>query len=238
MGKRTQIRERREQRQRQQRTVIVLGITGLAAVIVALLILQNNVPVGSIATPPPGDYPQADGNTIGDPNAPVVIVEYSDFQCPFCRRFHDDTLPSIVRDYVATGKVLFTYRHFPVVDGGTPQGESHLAAYAAVCAAQQNRFWEFHDILFANQTGENIGNYTARRLEVMAESVGLDMAGYRSCFASGEPGTAVRADQADGTEAGITSTPSFLINGQLLRGAQPYEVFQNAIEAMLAQTTQ
>ena len=235
MSKRAEIRERREQRKRQQRLVVLLGVSGLAIVVVALLILQNNAPVGTIVTPVPGAYPQADGNSMGDPSAPVVITEYSDFQCPFCRRFHDDTLPLIVRDYVAQGTVYFTYRHFPVVDRGAPNGESHLAANAAVCAARQNRFWGFHDILFANQTGENIGNFTSRRLEAMAEMLGLDLEAYRECVTSGNPENEVEADRLSATDLGLSSTPSFVINGELLVGAQSYELFQGAIEAAMAQ---
>jgi len=237
MSKRAELRERREQRQRQQRLVVILGVVGVAIVITALLILQNNSPVGAIATAAPGTYPQADGSALGDPAAPVVIDEYSDFQCPFCKRFHDDTLSLIIRDYVSTGKVRFVYHNFPVVDRGSALGESHLAANAAVCAARQNRFWEFHDVLFANQSGENIGNFVSRRLEAMAETAGLDLTAYKECLASGNPETAVRADVAAASEAGLSSTPSFVINGDVLVGAQPYEVFQTSIEAALAKVT-
>lgn len=234
MGRRTAIRERREQRKRQRQWVVVLAVTGVALVVVALLILQNNQPAGSIATPAPATYPQADGHAMGDPSAPVVITEYSDFQCPFCRRFHDETLPLLVRDYVAQGTVYFTYRHFPVVDGGLG-GESHRAANAAVCAARQNRFWEYHDILFANQTGENIGNFTANRLTAMAETIGMDMAAFEECLASGTADDEVEIDKASAIDLGMNSTPSFVINGQVVTGAQPYEVFQSAIEAALTQ---
>jgi protein-disulfide isomerase len=237
MSKRAELRERREQRKRRQRLVIILAVAGGAIAIAALLILQNNAPIGTIATPAPAAYPQTDGSAMGDSAAPVVIEEYSDFQCPFCKRFHDETLPLIVRDYVATGKVYFSYHHFPVVDRGALVGESHLAATAAVCAARQNLFWSFHDTLFANQTGENIGDFTSRRLETMAETVGLDLTGYRDCLANGDPETVVRSDVASGTEAGLTSTPSFVINGDLLVGAQPYEVFQSSIEAALTAAT-
>ena len=234
MSKRAELRERREQRKRRQRLVIILAVAGGAIAIAALLILQNNAPIGTIATPVSASYPQPDGSAMGDSAAPVVIEEYSDFQCPFCRRFHDETLPLIVRDYVATGKVYFSYRHFPVVDRGALVGESHLAATAAVCAARQNLFWPFHDIVFANATGENIGDFTSRRLETMAETVGVDLTAYRDCLANGDPETVVRSDVASGTEAGLSSTPSFVINGDLLVGAQPYEVFQSSIEAALA----
>lgn len=233
MSKRADLRERRGLRKRRQRMVVLLGVAGGAIVIAAALILQNNAPIGSIATPASAAYPQPDGNAMGDPSAPVVIEEYSDFQCPFCKRFHDQTLSSIVRDYVTTGKVRFVYRHFPVADRSSA-GESHLAANAAVCAARQNLFWPFHDIVFANAKGENIGDFTSRRLETMAETVGLDLTAYRDCLANGDPETVVRSDVAAGTEAGLTSTPSFVINGDLLVGAQAYEVFQSSIEAALA----
>ncbi len=234
MSKRAELRERRAQRQRQQRLVVIVGVVGLAIVVTALLILQNNAPVGGIATAAPATYPQADGSAMGDPAAPVVINEYSDFQCPFCKRFHDETLALIVRDYVSQGKVYFVYHHFPVVDRGSSLEESHLAANAAVCAARQNRFWEFHDVLFANQNGENIGTFVSRRLEAMAESAGLDMTAYKDCLANGRPDAVVRADVAAAIDAGLSSTPSFVINGDLLVGAQSYAVFQTSIEAALA----
>jgi protein-disulfide isomerase len=190
-------------------------------------------PIGDIALPGPFDYPSPDGHAIGDPDAPVVIEEFGDFQCPFCRRFHDETLPRIVDDYVRGGQVYFVYRHFPVVDGSQPAQESHAAAAASVCAGWQNRFWDYHDLLFANQTAENVGDFTDARLRAMAERLGLDMVDFDGCYDSQDPLDVVESDAALAVESGLNGTPSFLVNGNPIIGAQPYEVFQQVIEAEL-----
>ena len=189
--------------------------------------------VEDIVLPEPLEYPSPDDHSIGDPNAPVVIEEYGDFQCPFCRRFHDETLPQIVDAYVDTGQVYFIYRHFPVVDGNDPAQESHAAAAAAVCAGRQNRFWDYHDVLFANQTGENIGDFSDPRLQAMAKQLGLDMDAFDACDRTADAPASVLADSLLAQQNGVNATPSFLINGELLVGAQPFEAFQQAIEAEL-----
>jgi protein-disulfide isomerase len=233
MPSRAEIRERRNQRQRQQRTVLVLVIAGVILIIAFLALAPSLRPVGDITVPTAYDYPSPDDHAMGDPNAPVKIEEFSDFQCPFCKRFHDQTLQQIVETYVKTGKVYFVFRHFPVVDRNTPNQESHAAARAAVCAGRQNKFWNYHDILFANQTGENIGNFTDRRLKAMAEDIGLDMDAFNTCYASADAAAAVAADLQLALNNSLNSTPSFLINGTPLIGAQPFESFQQAIEAEL-----
>lgn len=231
MTSRADYRDRQARRRRQQRVTLALIIGGIILVVAFLALLPSLAPVGEIQTPEPFAYPSPDDHAIGDPNAPVVIEEFSDFQCPFCRRFHDETLRQIVDNYVREGKVYFVYRHFPVVDQNDPAQESHAAAKAAVCAGRQNRFWDFHDILFANQTGENIGNFTDRRLQAMAESLELDMTAFDECYASADAAAAVSADALLALQNNLNSTPSFLINGNPLIGAQPFEVFVTAIEA-------
>ena len=223
---------------RQSATLVLSGVSlaVLACTCGALSNLQvaaTEEPVGDILLPDASNYPSPDDHAIGDPNAPVVVEEFGDFQCPFCRRFHDETLPRIVDDYVRGGQVYFVYRHFPVVDGDQAAQESHTAAAAAVCAGRQNRFWDYHDVLFANQSAENRGDFTDRRLRAMAEMLGLDMAAFDDCYGSQEPWEVVAADSQLALEAGIGATPSFLINGKALVGAQPYQVFQQAIEAEL-----
>jgi len=211
-----------------------LIIAGVILVAGFVVLLPTLTPVGGIVTPEAFDYPSPDDHALGDPNAPVRIEEFSDFQCPFCKRFHDQTLTQIVEDYVRTGKVYFVHRHFPVVDSNDPAQESHAAAAAAICAGRQNRFWDYQDILFANQTGENIGDYTDQRLEAMAEKIGLDMDAFTACSGSQDAAAAVAADTLLASQNGLSSTPTFLINGKPLLGAQPYEAFQQAIEAELS----
>lgn len=234
MSSRADFRERQSRRRRQQRVTLVLIIAGVVLVVAFLALLPSLAPVGNLVIPDAYDYPSPDDHAMGDPKAPVVIEEFSDFQCPFCRRFHDDTLPRIVEDYVRQGKVYFIYRHFPVVDRNDPAQESHAAAIAAVCAGRQNRFWDYHDVLFANQNAENAGDYTERRLQAMADGIGLEMGAFNACLASADAAAAVAADSLFALESTLSSTPSFLINGNPLIGAQPYEAFQAAIEAELA----
>jgi protein-disulfide isomerase len=234
MRTKADFRERRAQRRRRDRLTYALIIAGIILLVGFVVLLPSLAPVGNVTVPPAYDYPSPDDHAIGDPNAPVVVEEFSDFQCPFCRRFHDETLPQIVDEYVRTGKVYFVFRHFPVVDRNDPAQESHAAATAAICAGRQNRFWDYHDILFANQNGENIGDYTERRLQAMAEELGLDMGAFNDCYASPDARAAVAADALLATQKGLSSTPSFLINGRAVIGAQAFEVFQQAIEAELA----
>ena len=234
MPRRAELRARRTQRRRQQRVTWALVITGGLLVVAFLVISRSLTPVGDISLPTPVVYPSPDDHAMGDPNAPVVIQEFSDFQCPFCKRFHDETLQQIVDTYVRAGKVYFVYRHFPVVDQNDAKQESHAAATAAVCAGRQNRFWNYHDVLFANQTGENIGNFSDRRLRSMAEQLGLDVDAFDQCFHSPDARAAVSADDLLAKQSGLSSTPSFLINGKPLIGAQAFETFQQAIEAELA----
>ncbi len=234
MSRRTEIRDQRLRRRRRTTSITLLVIVGVALITTAFLIAQNNRPVGAIATPPPRAYAQTDGSSIGDPNAPVKIEEFSDFQCPYCRVFHDEAFPQILRDYVETGMVYFTYRNFPIVDSRSATKESTNAAKASVCAGQQGRFFEFHDVLFANQTGENIGDYTERRLYAMADVVGLEPEAFDACYRDPATGEAVDQDKAAGLRAGVDSTPSFQINGTPFLGAQPYAEFQKVIDAALA----
>jgi protein-disulfide isomerase len=233
MSRRTEIRDQRRRRRRRTTITLLAVIGAVALIITAFLIAQSNKPIGEIVTPEPRTYAQVNGQSIGDPKAPVKIEEYSDFQCPNCRMFHDDTLPLILRDYVQTGLAYLTIQNFPIVDGGSATKESTNAAKASVCAAQQGKFFGFQDLLFANQTGENIGDFTEKRLYAMAEVAGLDAAAFDACYVDPATAEAVDEQRAAGLRAGIDSTPSFLINGTLFVGAQPYSEFQSAIKAAL-----
>jgi len=182
-----------------------------------------------VVAPEANPRPQANGNTMGDPNAPVRIIEYGDFQCPYCLRFWQQTEPQIIETYITTGEVYFEYRSVGAFIGP----ESAAAAEAAYCAGDQGKFWEYHDTLFANWTGENVGDFTAAKLQQYAETVGLDQKAFNSCMANGTHAARVQQDADDAQADGIHATPSFLINGTLIEGAQPFEVFQEQIEAEL-----
>jgi len=165
----------------------------------------------------------------GDKDAPVTIVEFSDFQCPFCQRFYQQTMPSIEENYVKTGKVKIVFRDFPL----SFHQNAQKAAEAAECADDQGKFWEYHDMLFEKGKGDGTGLAVAD-LKSYAQTLGLNTATFNNCLDSGKYTSEVQKDQADGTSYGVRGTPAFFVNGQLISGAQPYANFQQVIDAELA----
>jgi len=161
----------------------------------------------------------------GNKNAPVTIIEFGDFQCPYCGRFFSDTLPSIEQKYIQTGKVKMVYRDFPL----SFHPEAQPAAEASECADEQGKFWEFHNKIFENQQSMGAASY-----KQWASEIGLNVNQFNSCVSSGKYKQEVQKDFADGSSYGVSGTPSFFINGRLVSGAQPYQVFEQAIEAALA----
>lgn len=160
----------------------------------------------------------------GDKNAKVVVVEYLDFQCPFCKRFFDQTLSQIKSKYVNTGKARFVYKHFPL--DFHPYAEP--AALASECANEQGKFLEYHDLIFNNQEKLSDSIYT-----IWAQQLNLDMNKFNDCFDSKKYLSKIQNDYKEGQSKGISGTPGFLINGRLLSGAQPYSAFEQIIEEEL-----
>jgi protein-disulfide isomerase len=233
MSKRQELRAKRAQQERMQRILIIVGVAVIALAIVLLValppILEATKPVGDIKEHPLMNRPQVKLNGMGDPNAPVKIIEYSDFQCPYCGRFTLDTEQQLIDAYVATGKVYFEYHSFGEFIGA----ESMRSAEAAYCAGDQNKFWEMHDIIFANQNGDNQGAFTDKRLTAFAKKLGLDMGTFNDCFTNGKYANQVKQDGVAGQQAGVKATPSFTINGKLIEGAQPFSAFKTEIDALL-----
>ena len=162
--------------------------------------------------------------SIGDPDAPVKIVEFSDFQCPFCKRFVDQTKDLIFQEY--GDAIYFEYRDFPL---NSIHPSAQKAAEAAECAAEQGMFWEMHDTIFNNQSAIGVDS-----LKGYAADLGLDTAQFDSCLDTGKYAAEVQADLDDGQNAGVTGTPAFFINGIKVVGAQPFSVFKQIIDAELA----
>jgi protein-disulfide isomerase len=160
----------------------------------------------------------------GDPNAPVIMVEFSDFECPFCTRFYTQTLPAITEQYIDTGKVKFVYRDFPL----NFHPNAQKAGEAAECADDQDKFWEMHDILFENGVAGGSDTFKG-----YAADLGLDTDAFDECLDSGKYADEVQKDLADGSALGVSGTPAFFINGVFISGAQPFEVFQQVIEQEL-----
>lgn len=182
--------------------------------------------------------------TKGCADAPVVIIEFSDFQCPFCGavaggnqkvisylRSRDPGWEPIVpnlKPYIDAGQLKFIFRNFAFLGP-----ESQWAAEAAECAFEQGKFWEYHDKLFSNQRGENEGAFSKDNLKRFAAELGLDTKAFNSCLDSGKYAEEVQEDTDEGKKMGVTGTPTFFINGQLVSGAQPFSVVKQIIEEEL-----
>jgi len=166
--------------------------------------------------------------SLGKDSAKLVMIEFSDFQCPFCARFRQETFDAIKRDYIDTGKIKFVYRDFPL---GFHQ-YAEKAAEAAECAKEQDKFWEYHDKLYSSQDEWGATGITG--FKKYAEELGLDSGKFNNCLDTGKYREEVAKDLADGSRAGIGGTPGFVIGKTLVSGAQPYAAFRAAIEAELA----
>lgn len=160
----------------------------------------------------------------GSRNAPVTIVEFSEFECSYCARFAKETLPLVEEEYVRTGEVRLVYRDYPL----RSHRHATKAAQAAECADEQGKFWEYHDVLFDNQDALEVAS-----LKRYAEDLGLDSARFKSCLNSREIAAEVQKDVRDGRIYGVGATPTFFINGIKVVGAQPYQVFRRTIEQEL-----
>jgi len=237
--KRQAVREKRLRQQRKRRLYIILGIVGVAVIIAALLIIPSLRPVGDIITITPQERPMVDGRAMGDPNSPVTIEVYADFQCPACKSFSEQIEPQVVDAYVSTGDVYYIFRHFPFLDDRAPRKESDQAANASMCARDENRFWDYHDMLFANWNGENQGAFNDKRLVAFAEALGLEMEGFNQCFNANLNNDEIDADLLTGKDSGVTGTPAVLVNGRLITpGFVPSFVeISEAVEAELAKSS-
>lgn len=167
--------------------------------------------------------------TLGDPNAPLTVVEFADFGCEFCRLFHLRTFGALRAEYIDTGKVYYVYKDLPVT---SRQGA--LAAQAAECGGAQGYYWELHDALFAEPTAWYGGEAEAlERIRAAAEEAGLDATALEACIAGGDQLANVDRNFAEAQTLRIYGTPAFLINAKLLAGAQPIEVWREVLDREL-----
>ena len=161
------------------------------------------------------------GPALGSPSAPVTIVEFSDFRCSFCKKFWADTLPKLKKSYFERGTAYFVFRHFAILGK-----QSEEAALASECAAEQGKFWQYHDKLFANQAA--LG-FTESKLKGYAGELRLQQAKFNSCLTTGKYNAKVEQETVTAAYLGGRGTPMFLVNEWLLVGAQPFETFQKVI---------
>lgn len=230
------------------KTSFALGLlAGLAAISLAVNILfgyflfkPNSAATDIWApapSPTPSPSPQVQGaaapvqnfditkkdHVRGDFKAPITLVEYSDFECPFCER-HYPTLKKILSDY--KDKVRLVYKHFPLA---SLHANAQKAAEASECADEQGKFWEYHDKLFEQQSS----GYSLANFKQWAEDLNLQTSKFNDCLDSGKYADKVRSDEADGQNRGVQGTPATFVNGQLVSGAVPYEEFKSVIDQIL-----
>lgn len=173
----------------------------------------------------------------GNPDAPITIIEFSDFQCPFCAKFHEETLPQLEQNYISTGKVNFVYRDFPIQ---STHPNAVPAAFASECADDQGKFWEMHDMIFENQRvwqGLQIQQSMSLFRDYAVE-IGLNTDEFDSCMSSGKYAEEIQNDLDDGRKYGVTGTPGFFVGNEeigftKLIGAQPFSSFQRVIDGQL-----
>jgi protein-disulfide isomerase len=183
---------------------------------------------------PPAKVNVTDGHLpfLGNPNAKVTVVEFSDFQCTFCDQFENDTYPQIYDEYIKTNKIKFVFRHYPLV---SIHPTAQKAAEASECANEQGKFWEYHKLLFTNQSiwsplllDDALNSFTD-----YATQLGLDAKTFRSCIDSDKFAQNIQEDITDGNKAYIDGTPTFFINGTRLVGAQPFSQIKQIIDQEL-----
>jgi protein-disulfide isomerase len=172
--------------------------------------------------------------SIGDPDAPITIVEFTDYQCPFCQRHFAQTLPGLVENYVETGMVQYVFKDFPLTQ---IHPQAFVAAEAARCAGDQEAYLEMHDMLFSSQGQWNGRQDAADIFVTYAGQLGLDTAVFTDCLASRQHQEAVNADLQHGIGLGIRGTPTFVVNGSLFSGAQSLSYFEQMITALLEENS-
>jgi hypothetical protein len=210
-GKRSAMRAQRKKTQSRDRLIIIGIITVFALGIAALLIVPNlpAAPVNpdQLSRPEALPRPMVDGTATGDPNAPIQVEDFSDFKCTHCAAFYEETEATLINDYVAAGLVYFKYVPMSFI-----APDSYTSAEAAYCAMDQGKFWEYHDYIFENYGVE----FTDGFLNAIAVDLGLDMDVFNECFDNGKYEEQVLQDYDYAVSLGVTGTPTFNVNGQLI----------------------
>ncbi|MFQ5594873.1 MAG: DsbA family protein [Anaerolineae bacterium] len=224
-------------------------VVGLAIIMVVTFIVFNRGSGGgepaatTSSGPPPAEQgmlagidlsaipsePAEDGSpALGAPEAPVTIVEYSDYQCPHCAHFSQDTLPEVIKNYVTAGKVRFVHKDMAILGE-----QSQWAAQAANCAADQGHFWEYHELLFQKQSGRNEGAFSRDNLKQFAADLELDTATFNQCLDQNKYSQRVIDETAEGKQRGVEGTPSFFVNDEFVVGNVPFSQMKDLIEKHL-----
>ncbi|HLF77669.1 MAG TPA: DsbA family protein [Dehalococcoidia bacterium] len=203
----------------------VAAVAAIAAV-VALVVLGGALRDGGSTVQ---HTAEASGFVLGSADAPVLITAWEDFQCPICKAANASVLKQIEDEYVTAGKVRIQYRQFPFLGP-----ESTYAAEASQCAADQHRFWDYHDALFNGQRAENSGTFSKANLKKVASSLGFDMGSFDTCLDESWHKDSVQAEKKIGQELGVNATPTFFVNGKPVKDWRDYSAFKALIDQALA----
>jgi protein-disulfide isomerase len=217
--------------------VIANGMNGISVALPSPTGQGGAASVAQVPTPPPSNDTPADADddpVIGSDDATITVIEFTDYQCPFCSRHFEQTYSQIKQNYIDTGKVRYVSRDFPL--GFHPFAQK--AAEASECADDQGKFWEMHDKLFSTQAIWSAGADAIPTFKQYAADLGLNTGDFDSCLDNGTHAQEVKDDMADGSASGIDGTPGFWIlgpdgNNQKISGAYPYETFSAAFDGML-----
>ena len=232
--------KRRKQAQKQRQTA-TLAIIGGVALLVGLIVLsgflKSSAPVGDFTVITPDVHPQVNGTAMGDPNAPVRIDVFEDFQCPACQYYSENVEKQVIDNLISTGKVYYVFHNYPFLDDRAATKESDQSANASMCAADQGRFWDYHQMLYANWNGENQGNLSDKRLTAFANALGLDMTKFNTCFKANQFKDQINADLQAGQDMGAQGTPSVFVNGKIVAPGQvpSFEEIKAAVDAAVNQ---
>ena len=210
------------------------GLLGLVALVGAIFIgYEMSRPKASATTVDPNiPLPKAEGYVLGNPTAPLQVIEFADFECPACGNFATITEPDVRKRLVETGRISFRFIDFPL----PMHANTFAASNAAACANEQGKFWEMHDQIFANQDRWN-GIATSRpkgELQRLAKATGLDEGKWESCYDDRKYQLNIVANQKDGERRLVSQTPSFIIGGKLLPGSLSYDAFKAYVDTALA----
>ena len=219
---------------------MVLVSAGAVVVGAALvfLALPRDPSGGEELFQPPTSYTAelVDGNVLGSVDAPVVIELYSDFQCPACKLLVTGRFSRLVSEFVVPGTVRIEAKDIDILGSGSPSESLELAA-GARCAAEQDRYWQFHDLVFWNQGRENRGDHDAAFIALVADAAELDRTAFDACLGRTDGRASIRAQTAAALGAGISSTPTLMVNGQPIVGVPEYEPLAALIRQLAAEAT-
>lgn len=223
MSKRRELIEQRREQARRQTLIIMAAIVVIAVILIGGAVILTNQQAAataslSVMTPDPRPTPpnaRPDGRSWGPANAPIQVQEWLDYQCPACAAYNRNYEQGVIDAFAKTGKVHYEVRSMSFIGQ-----ESVDAAQAALCAADQNKFWQMHNSLYSNQGTENSGNLSKDRLKSLAAAIGLDTQTFNTCLDSGKYASKVTQEQSEGDKLGVNQTPTFVVNGKLFPGLQ------------------